>query len=100
MSAQPVDVLADLANVESLYGVDLTTTRAAVIEMQRKASLWDSIQEARRITADDPADAEWKRYAHINKIAAIKACRAAHGLSLSEARDSVEAYLSAARGGQ
>lgn len=77
----------------SLAAVAALVARNA--ELEHKAGLWDSLMAARDTTAVLDAAADWKVAARDprRKVEAVKLCRAAHGLSLLEAKCCVEAYI-------
>lgn len=63
-------------------------------ELRNKARCWDDLLHARSVAKSDPDSSAWKQAAREQGLmAGIRACRAAHGLGLMEARDCVEAYL-------
>ena len=67
-------------------------------ELRRKAQCWDDLLAAKAKTENEPDDTHWKMVARTcGAIDAIKACRAAHGFSLREARDCVDSYLDSLR---
>lgn len=82
-----------------LYGI-APELRDAVIEMERKARCWDDLRGA-RTKPHTELDAEWMALADAGSlIQAIKACRAAHGYGLFEAKAAVAAYAQSIRGHQ
>jgi len=92
------------AGRSAAYAEHLTSlieARAAVAELieenkrlRVKAGLFDDLMAARQKTQAEPEDAEWKQVVRTEGLMrGVKACRAAHGFSLTEARDCVEAYL-------
>lgn len=68
---------------------------AELKELRRKANCWDMLLEARNAAWRAPESSWWKMVAkEKGLIEGCKACRAELGISLSEARDCVEGYLS------
>jgi ribosomal protein L7/L12 len=105
----PVDVLAVLRADRGEGYADYQERQAAIAavaelieenkRLRVKARNWDSLLHARAETNAEPDDCEWKQLARKRLlIPSIKACRAAHGYSLMEAKDCVDSYIARCKG--